>query len=86
MLGVFPARVCRRSELLIGQCTHALKVTERGPTSSRRRTPTSLGLGGTLGVTVSGNFFLKFTYGQIVARNSNGLNGRAIRLVAATAF
>jgi hypothetical protein len=51
-----------------------------------RNPEVSLGLGGTLGVTVSGNFFLKFTYGQIVARNSNGLDGRAIRLVAATAF
>lgn len=67
-----------------GFYTHGGATTIDG--IDNRNPEVSLGLGGTLGVTVSSNFFLKFTYGQIVARNSNGLEGRAIRLVAATAF
>lgn len=46
----------------------------------------SLELGGTVGMNLSKSFALKATYGAVVARNANGLDGSGFRLVATGLF
>lgn len=46
----------------------------------------SLELGGTVGLNLSKSFALKATYGGVVARNSNGLDGTGFRLVGTLIF
>jgi hypothetical protein len=46
----------------------------------------SLELGGTVGLNLSKSFALKATYGGVVARNSNGLDGSGFRLVGTLIF
>ena len=46
----------------------------------------SLELGATAGLNLSRSFFVKATYGAVVARNDYGLDGRGFRLVATLLF
>lgn len=46
----------------------------------------SLELGGTVGLNLSKSFALKATYGGVLARNSNGLDGSGFRLVGTMIF
>ncbi len=46
----------------------------------------SLELGATAGLNLSKSFLLKATYGGVVARNENGLDGSGFRLVATALF
>jgi len=46
----------------------------------------SLELGATVGMNLSKSFALKATYGGVVARNSNGLDGTGFRIVATAIF
>ncbi|MBB3146696.1 hypothetical protein FHS21_003112 [Phyllobacterium trifolii] len=46
----------------------------------------SLGLGATLGVNVTSSFSIKFSYGEFVYHNTDGLDGRSFRVVSNFVF